>query len=408
MMRKRLSNPGSDTVHHSNLKAMYQAEKGVFDQRGAETPVIVSSSKERFQQLDALRAVAIAVVMLHHYINPPILLSGFGVTFLFVLSGYFATNTLLKLRKRMDSGRTDMGGAVKDFYMRRYLRICPMYFLVLLLTALFNVEGARDSLPWNAFFLANIQTVLSGQWNGRFSPMWSLSFLEQFYLIWPFVVLVLPRRRLVPVLIFLTALGPAWRLICYWQDLSAINWSVSPLSSCDAVGCGALLAVARLGMVGEMVLPRLTWVARWIGVPGYLLLVLAKGLHVPPWYTEVVIPLVASLAFMGLAEKASRGFGGVAGAVLNNETLAHIGRMSYSIFLIHTFAELLLPHVGLMGRILDSNYRFLILIPCTVTLANVAWRWIERPIQELRRRMPRPEMAEIPVLSAASVAAEPS
>ncbi len=362
-----------------------------------------TASNERFQQLDALRAVAIAVVMLHHYINPPILLSGFGVTFLFVLSGYFATNTLLKLRTRMEHGRTDMGGAVKDFYLRRYLRICPMYFLVLLLTAVFNVEGARDSLPWNACFLANIQTVLSGQWNGRFSPMWSLSFLEQFYLIWPFVVLVVPRRRLVPVLIFLTALGPAWRLLCYWQDFSAINWTVSPLASCDAVGCGALLAVARLGQVGEKVLPRLIWVTQWIGMPGYALLVMAKGFHVPPWYTEVVIPLVASLAFTWLAEKASRGFGGVMGMMLNNETMAHIGRMSYSIFLIHTFAELLLPHVGLMGTILDSNYRFLVLIPCTVALANLAWRWIERPIQNLRRRMPRPEM---PVL-AGTVAAAP-
>ena len=99
-----------------------------------------------------------------------------------------------------------------------------------------------------------------------------------------------------------------------------------------------------------------------------------------PWYTEVVIPLVASLAFVGLAEKASRGFGGLVGAVFNNETLAQIGRMSYSIFLVHTFTELLLPHVGLLGRILDSNYRCLVLIPCTVTLANMAWRWIERPI----------------------------
>jgi len=368
--------------------------------------VRASSSSDRFQQLDALRAVAIAIVMLHHYINPPILLSGFGVTFLFVLSGYFATNTLLNLRRRMEDGRTEMGGAVKDFYMRRYLRICPMYFLVLLITALCSVEGARDSLPWNAFFLANIQTVVSQQWNGRFSPMWSLSFLEQFYLIWPFVVLVLPRRRLVPVLICMTALGPAWRLLCYWQDFSAINWSVFPLASCDAVGCGALLAVARLGMVDKKVLPRLIWAAQWLGVPAYLLLVAAKGMHQPPWYTEIVIPFAASLAFVWLAEKASRGFSGPVGRLLNNETLAHIGRMSYSIFLIHTFTELLLPHVGALGQILDSNYRFVVLIPCTVLLANLAWRWIERPIQDMRRRMPRPEM---PVLTAASAAvAEPS
>jgi peptidoglycan/LPS O-acetylase OafA/YrhL len=367
--------------------------------------VNTSASSDRFQQLDALRAVAIAIVMLHHYINPPILLSGFGVTFLFVLSGYFATNTLLNLRKRMESGRTEMGGAVKDFYMRRYLRICPMYFLVLLITALFNVEGARDSLPWNAFFLANIQTVVSQQWNGRFSAMWSLSFLEQFYLIWPFVVLVLPRRRLVPALILLTLVGPAWRLCCYWQNLSAIDWSVNPLSSCDAVGCGALLAVARLGLVNKNVLPRLLWVARWFAVPSFLLLVIAKGIHQPPWYTEIVIPFVASLAFVWLSEKASRGFTGPIGTLLNNELLAHIGRMSYSIFLIHCFTELALPHVGVLGQILDSNYRFLVLIPCTVLLANIAWSWIEKPIQDLRRRMPRPEM---PAMPAAVAVAEPS
>jgi len=357
--------------------------------------VSAASSRDRFQQLDALRAVAIAVVMLHHYINPPILISGFGVTFMFVLSGYFATNTLLKLRNQMADGHTDMGGAVKDFYLRRYLRIGPMYFLVLLVTALFNVEGARDSLPWNAFFLANVQTVVTGNWNGRFAPLWSLSFLEQFYLIWPFVMLVLPRRRLVPVLLFVAALGPAWRFICYWQNLSGINWCVSPLASCDAVGCGALLAVARMGMVGENVLPRLIWAARWIGLPGYLLLLCAKAFHQPPWYTEVVIPLLASLTFVWLADKASRGFGGVAGAVFNIGILAQIGRMSYSIFLLHTFTELLLPRWGVLGQILDSNYRCLLLIPASVLLANLSWYWIERPIMELRRRMPRPALPVI-------------
>ena len=365
-----------------------------------------SPSKDRFQQLDALRAVAIAIVMLHHYINPPILLSGFGVTFLFVLSGYFATNTLLRLRRQMESGQTDMNGAVKDFYVRRYLRICPMYFLVLLLTALFNVEGARDSLPWNGFFLSNIQTLVTGEWNGRFAPLWSLSFLEQFYLVWPFIVLVLPRRRMAPVLLCFIAIGPAWRLVCYWQNLSAIAWTVSPLSSCDAVGCGALLAVARLGFSGEQVLPRLIWVSRWIGVPAFIGLFCLKALHRPPWYTEVMVPFLGSLAFVWLSEKASRGFGGIIGAMLNNEAMARVGRMSYSIFLIHSFTELVLPHVGLMGRILDTNYRFLVLIPLSVALANISWCWIEQPIQEMRRRMPRPTLTELAPNT--SAVAEPS
>lgn len=303
-----------------------------------------------------------------------------------------------------------MGGAVKEFYLRRYLRICPMYFTVLLLTALCNVDGARDGLPWNTFFLANIQTVVTQNWNGRFAPLWSLSFLEQFYLIWPFVVVALPRRRLVPFLIGMIALGPIWRLICYWQNLSAIDWSVFPLSSCDAVGCGALLAVARLANVGEKVLPRVVWAARWIGVPGWLVLFGTKVIHHEPWYGEVLLPLLASLAFAALAEKASRGFAGVLGAVLNNETLAGIGRTSYSIFLLHTFTELLLPHVGPLGRLLDSNYRFLVLIPGTAFLAALSYEWIERPIMEMRRRASKPGVATmIPERASAPAAvAEPS
>jgi peptidoglycan/LPS O-acetylase OafA/YrhL len=162
-----------------------------------------------------------------------------------------------------------------------------------------------------------------------------------------------------------------------------------------------------MGMVGEKVLPRLMWVARWVGVPGYLLLVLAKGLHEPPWYTEIAIPLAASLAFVWLAEKASRGVGGVVGRVLSNEGLARIGRMSYSIFMIHMFTGLLVPHVGVLGPILDSNYRCLVLIPATVALANLSWQWIERPIMEMRRRMPRPTRATRPTLPVMTAAAEP-
>jgi peptidoglycan/LPS O-acetylase OafA/YrhL len=96
----------------------------------------------------------------------------------------------------------------------------------------------------------------------------------------------------------------------------------------------------------------------------------------------------------------------VAGWLLNNEAMAHIGRMSYSIFLIHSFTELLLPHDGAWGRILDSNYRSLVLIPCTILLANLSWQYIERPIMEMRRRLPRVTLPGLP--GARGVAAEGS
>ena len=64
-------------------------------------------------------------------------------------------------------------------------------------------------------------------------------------------------------------------------------------------------------------LPRLIAVAKWVGLPGYVMLLCAKGFHEQPWYTEVVIPLVASLTFVWVADKASRGIHGVVGAVFN-------------------------------------------------------------------------------------------
>ena len=103
-------------------------------------------------QIDTLRALAILVVMLHHYIDGPFLLAGFGVVMFFLLSGFFGTHGLLRLRAKMEARTVTAREALGTFYQRRYSRIVPLYWLVIIGAAIGGVAYARDAFFWNACF----------------------------------------------------------------------------------------------------------------------------------------------------------------------------------------------------------------------------------------------------------------
>jgi len=138
------------------------------------TPDTTSSSRpssKRFAQLDTLRALAVTVVMLHHFRDTSFFLSGFGAILFFVLSGFFVTKTLIRFKGQITDGKIQTGTALKSFYLHRWLRIWPLYYLVLALTLILNVEYARSSFLWNAAFLSNLQVLVTGTWSGRFYPL---------------------------------------------------------------------------------------------------------------------------------------------------------------------------------------------------------------------------------------------
>lgn len=344
------------------------------------------NSPGRFAQLDTLRAFAVLVVMMHHYLDTRFFLSGFGATLFFVLSGYFVTKTLLRLKGEIATGKTNTGPALKTFYIQRWLRLWPLYYLVLALTLFLNVENARSSFLWNATFLSNAHVLLSGEWTGRFSPLWSLSVLEQFYLVWPAMILCCPRRHLLPLTLVTIAIGPVYRLLCLLFNTSPIGWCVVPFASFDLLGCGALLALCTRNVLGKAAQDRILWVAGRICMPAFLLLLAGKFIYINAPGSAVYIGTVASLAFMWLIHRTSMGFVGWGKVILENPLLSHMGRMSYSIFLLHNFTELLIPKIGILRPLLASNFKAVLLIPLTVLLAHVCWRLIETPILSFRRK----------------------
>ncbi len=143
-------------------------------------------------QLDGLRAIAVMAVVFQHFApsgwSKVIPWGGLGVTLFFVLSGYLITGILLKGREEP--------GMLRHFYIRRALRIFPVYYATLLIAALLAIPPVRETFWWHAFYLSNVLFALKNSYFGAVSPFWSLAVEQHFYLIWPWVVLFVPRKRL--------------------------------------------------------------------------------------------------------------------------------------------------------------------------------------------------------------------
>ena len=201
----------------------------------------------RFGQLDALRAFAVLGVVACHTFDEQrqswAQYGGYGVQLFFVISGFLITGILMDARRDADALALPMTGVFRSFYARRALRIIPIYYVTLAIGTFIGVQGMREELGWNVLYLSNWRIALDGHWGGA-PHIWSLAVEEQFYLLWPFVVLLAPRRLLpwaigsmiLVALVTRTALTAGTDM---WSDGTGI---VTP-AALDALGLGALLAM---------------------------------------------------------------------------------------------------------------------------------------------------------------------
>ena len=191
----------------------------------------------RMPQLDSLRAFAIGGVMLQHFHYPQ--LNRFvpfwlGVQLFFVLSGFLITGILV----RGQPTAKFIGG----FYLRRGLRLFPLYFLVVAIIAVFSQE-LRDAWPYYTFYGVNFWVAKNMQW-GVATHFWTLGVEEQFYLLWPLVVLFTPRRLLAYFCVSLIPIALAFRVAM--QVLAHNDFGVVLLpGSVDSLACGALLRIKK-------------------------------------------------------------------------------------------------------------------------------------------------------------------
>lgn len=347
-------------------------------------------------EVQALRAVAVAAVVLYHFWSPVITGGYVGVDVFFVISGFLITGQLLREVSR--SGRIGLA----QFWARRARRLLPASLLVLLITAvgvliwvpeIFWVQFFRETIA-SALYVEN--WVLSGDAVNYLAAndvpsavqhYWSLSVEEQFYVVWPLAILIALwcARRLRwfsgrwAVLIVLSAItGVSLAYSVYLTETSpAPAYFVTPTRAWE-FGLGGILAVIIARFDGRFgrTRPVIAWVG-WAAI-GYAVLRFTASTPFPGY--TALLPVVGTLAVIWAGTPS----GWLAPTwIVGWRPIQWVGDVSYSVYLWHWPLLVIAPYVlGYAQLALPEKTSLLAL---TMVLAYLTKRWVEDPVRTNRR-----------------------
>lgn len=343
-------------------------------------------------QLDGLRAIAVLAVAWSHWAPPRWLLGvpwGTGVQLFFVLSGFLITGILIDHRPADGAPLAKRIGVWRSFYIRRLLRIFPLFYLVLVIAWLAGMSPIRSAWPWHAAYLSNFYYFVGHPLDG-FRHFWSLSVEEQFYLVWPFLTMLLPRPVLPRVIVAMIVAAPLtrWLAVANGHDLLVTRFL--PTSCLDALGIGALLAYARrVPGTGARLADSIARIGLVVGLPGCLLVTLLGRRTELPYAVETLGHTLLVLFYGWLVHRAATGFRGPFGRLLETRPMLLVGRISYGVYVFHFFAPPLAERLGL-GTASTAGVVATIAACSLATFAAamLSWNLYEKPLNDLKRRVP--------------------
>lgn len=390
---------------------------------GAPAPAAGTASG-RLLGLDGIRGLAILCVMVLHatlYGGVPVdrlndwvyrlaLTGWIGVDIFFVLSGFLITGILYDTR--------GCARYLRTFYARRILRIFPLYYAALVLSMWVlpfaaalrpSLDGLAADGAWYWLYLANLRIALEG-WPeaGVIGHFWSLAVEEQFYVVWPFVVLALGRRALVNTCVAMIVGSLAFRLLLHAVDEPTAAYVLTP-ARMDSLAAGALIALVARGPGG---LARIAGLARRSGRLGAALLL---GLFLWLGGLDVEHVVVGTVGFSLTAAVAAALLVSVLRAPAASPLsvffaaapLRFFGRYSYALYVIHHPLILLRPDgwsiealAPLVGGWLPALALYVTaFIGICLLPALLSWHLLEKHFLRLKSGVqyrPRPALLSLP------------
>jgi peptidoglycan/LPS O-acetylase OafA/YrhL len=355
--------------------------------------------------LDGLRGIALLAVLFHHSPLAAYVRGGFlGVDLFFVLSGFLITTLLLQ--EHADRGSISL----KHFYLRRVLRLLPALVALLLFSCLFAhylLPAAHAKSIYRAALLtlcygANLHWLFRVDLN-ILAHAWSLSLEEQFYLLWPIVlVLLLGRRMSQWRTLVLAVLG----MVAAASLRAGLFWMLEPspyasvvTATCLVTRADSLLAGCLVGMLacwnklpqspsscrvlnGVALAAGATLIVVWVGTPYEATYLYYGG--------STLIAAAMAVCVAALVTAPSPFFS----RLLSARALVWTGRLSYGLYLWHfpmwTFVTRLtfkfMPDVNTHGIV--SYWPFQIIM--TFVMAVISFHCVEQPFLRLKERLARP------------------
>ena len=352
--------------------------------------------------LDTVRAFAVCLVIIWHWYPqyPLYTFAGFiqhlfiptgefAVNLFFVLSGYLISGILLKAK---DSSNNNLL-IIKKFIIRRSLRIFPIYYLVVGLMVLDNFPFQSGFLPYILTYTVNFLVINEGAWN-NFSHTWSLSVEEQFYLLWPWLILYIRRsyqKYLFPFFIIFAILSLTFCIGVMHLKLAG----VFPFCCFDAFGIGGLYAYCQMDENRYLQFKKMIKIVVPVAVCIYFIWKLCPyfGLFPKLSFYERTIDSVISIWLIHLVITNKSEW--VKKNILENRLLNTIGKISYGLYLFHyPYPYFFYQFTGFIGkefqstRIIFNNgfiFQFLMVITLFI-LAFLSFHLFEKRIVNLKHK----------------------
>jgi len=338
------------------------------------------------KELDGLRCIAVSAVMIGHWTYKysfhryTLGLGIHGVNLFFVLSGFLISRILIATKELNQKPSFTL----KQFYIRRALRIFPIYYLVLLIAFILNIPNCRPAIGWLLTYTSNIRSFFSGFDFQYMIHFWSLSVEEQFYIFFPLLVLITPKKHLLKLFSGLTVMAILSRVIAFHfiHNKEGAEWVSFAFTPCcfDCFSIGAILAylfIYKPDLLKRILKYRIFyWICFLVAFITYLI----YSEKVPSMFDVIAVRFLYSVFCFWLIGKASLGeFKNGFGAFLLHPAVIYLGRISYGIYIFHNFMSYIYGSLFFPG--IDLLY-----FVTTVALASLSLKYFEKPINDLKRK----------------------
>lgn len=367
-----------------------------------------SSTPIYFDQLNGIRFLAVFLVLIDHWfaLSLPIPLGHLGVVIFFVLSGFLITRILFENADEIRAGKSSYWRKIKNFIIRRSLRIFPIYLIICAIGVFFSLGESRDFWPWLFTHSSNWYIIYYKKWLGVFDHFWSLAVEEQYYLLFPYFILLLNPRKYPFLFVMMLFIGFFSRFYFFIEnDLTFrekywyVNY-VNPFSTIDCFGLGGLLAyLFHYKTISSISFKSIYLIASLVFVFFILLLNHSINHHQASFTYLVLERFIFAVFGLFLIARAVEGKNDMFGKFLKNSIVNYLGLISYGLYLYHNFIyNLFHERATLFGffKIKFSLSRFwvfenqfslfLINLVILIIVASLSWFFIEKPFNSLKNK----------------------